>query len=49
MRNWTQGEDGRVTLSDGAGLVVLTLVRKKGLAYEALEPAGAGVALQMLP
>ncbi len=49
VRNWTQGEDGRVTLSDGAGLVVLTLVRKKGLAYEALEPAGAGVALQMLP
>nr|WP_145959185.1 hypothetical protein [Rhizobium sp. ACO-34A] len=49
VRSWAQDEDGSVTLANGAGQPVLTLLRKKGLVYETVKPAGAGVALQMLP
>ncbi|MGX5664578.1 hypothetical protein G6N76_00675 [Rhizobium daejeonense] len=49
IRSWAQEEDGSVTLANGAGQPVLTLTRKKGLVYETVRPAGAGIALQMLP
>lgn len=49
VRSWSQDEGGSVTLANGSGQPVLTLARKKGLAYEAVKPARAGVALQMLP
>lgn len=49
VRSWAQDENGSVTLANGAGQPVLTLVRKKGLAYETVNPAGAGIALRMLP
>ncbi|PZU89152.1 MAG: hypothetical protein DI528_02825 [Shinella sp.] len=48
IRSWAQEEDGTVTLANGTGQPVLTLARKKGLVYEAVKPAGAGIALQML-
>jgi hypothetical protein len=49
VENWTQNEDGSVTLSNGNGAAVLTLVRSKNFSYEVSRPAGADIALLMLP
>ncbi|MDH4441406.1 MAG: hypothetical protein QE284_13585 [Rhizobium sp.] len=47
--NWTQNEDGSVTLSTVHGAPVLTLVRGKSFSYEAADPVEADLALLMLP
>jgi len=47
--NWTQNEDGSVTISDAAGAIVLTLERGRHFSYEATEANGGNLALLMLP
>ena len=47
--NWTQNEDGSVTLSTVHGAPVLTLVRGKSFSYETADPVEADLALLMLP
>ena len=47
--NWTQNEDGSVTISDAGGATVLTLVRGRHFSYEATDAADADLALLMLP
>ncbi|TPP06519.1 hypothetical protein [Rhizobium glycinendophyticum] len=47
--NWTQNEDGSVTLSTVHGAPVLTLVRGKSFSYEVADPAEADLALLMVP
>jgi hypothetical protein len=47
--NWTQNEDGSVTLSTTHGAPVLTLVRGKSFSYEVADPVEADLALLMLP
>lgn len=47
--NWTQNEDGSVTITDSGGATVLTLVRGKHFSYEAPEVGGGDLALLMLP
>ncbi|UJW74683.1 hypothetical protein [Rhizobium sp. SL42] len=49
VENWTQNDDGTVTLTNGNGALVLTLVRSKSFSYEVADPAGADIALLMLP
>ncbi len=49
VENWTQNDDGSVTLSNGNGALVLTLVRSKSFSYEVADPAGVDIALLMLP
>lgn len=49
VENWTQNDDGTVTLSNGNGALVLTLVRSKSFSYEVADPAGVDIALLMLP
>lgn len=48
-RNWTQNEDGSVTISDPGGATVLTLVRGRHFSYEATDAPDADLALLMLP
>lgn len=48
-RTWTENEDGSVTLSDGAGKALITLVRGKSFSYEMADPREADLALLMLP
>lgn len=47
--NWTQNEDGSVSISDANGAVLLTLVRGRHFSYEAADAPGADLALLMLP
>jgi hypothetical protein len=47
--NWTQNEDGSVTLSTLHGAPVLTLVRGKSFSYEVADPVDADLALLMVP
>lgn len=47
--NWTQNEDGSVTLSTVHGATVLTLVRGKSFSYEVADPVEADLALLMVP
>jgi hypothetical protein len=47
--NWTQNEDGSVTISDPRGATVLTLVRGRHFSYEAMDAPDADLALLMLP
>ncbi|PYB73025.1 hypothetical protein [Rhizobium wuzhouense] len=47
--NWTQNEDGSVTLSTVHGAPVLTLIRGKSFSYEVADPAEADLALLMVP
>jgi hypothetical protein len=47
--NWTQNEDGSVTISDATGATVLTLVRGQHFSYEATDAPDADLALLMLP
>jgi hypothetical protein len=47
--NWTQNEDGSVTLSTVHGAPVLTLVRGKSFSYEVADPIEADLALLMVP
>lgn len=47
--NWTQNEDGSVSISDANGAVLLTLVRGRHFSYEAADVPGADLALLMLP
>lgn len=49
VENWTQNDDGSVTLSNGNGALVLTLVRSRSFSYEVADPAGVDIALLMLP
>lgn len=43
-RNWTQNEDGTVTLTDTSGEAILTLGLGDGVDFESLEPANAVLA-----
>lgn len=45
IRNWTDNGDGTIDLTDSHGEQVLTLGLGDGVAYEALEPADASIAL----
>lgn len=47
--NWTQNEDGSVSISDANGAILLTLVRGRHFSYEAADARGADLALLMLP
>jgi hypothetical protein len=47
--NWTQNEDGSVTITDRHGATVLALVRGRHFSYEAAEASADDVALLMLP
>lgn len=47
--NWTQNEDGSVTLSTVHGESVLILVRGKSFSYEVADPIEADLALLMVP
>lgn len=47
--NWTQNEDGSVTITDGHGATVLALVRGRHFSYEAAEASADDLALLMLP
>jgi hypothetical protein len=47
--NWTQNEDGSVTISDGTGATVLMLVRGRHFSYEVADADGGDLALLMLP
>ncbi|MCC8932524.1 MULTISPECIES: hypothetical protein [Rhizobiaceae] len=47
--NWTQNEDGSVSISDANGATLLTLVRGRHFSYEASDAPGADLALLMLP
>ncbi|MGL4197390.1 MAG: hypothetical protein ACRCSX_06485 [Allorhizobium sp.] len=47
--NWTQNEDGSVTITDAAGATILTLVRGRHFSYEAPNTDGGDLALLMLP
>lgn len=47
--NWTQNEDGSVSISDANGAVLLTLVRGRHFSYEAVDAPGTDLALLMLP
>ncbi len=47
--NWTQNEDGSVSISDANGATLLTLVRSRHFSYEASDAPGADLALLMLP
>jgi hypothetical protein len=47
--NWTQNEDGSVTISDAGGMPLLTLVRGERFSYEATDVPDADLALLMLP
>ncbi|MGV3552240.1 hypothetical protein [Rhizobium sp.] len=45
VRNWTDNGDGTVALTDSSGEQVLTLGLGDGVAYEAVEPSDASIAL----
>lgn len=45
VRNWTDNGDGTVDLTDSSGEQVLTLGLGDGVAYEAVEPSDASIAL----
>lgn len=50
VENWTQNEDGSVTLSSGHGAVILTLVvGRHGFAYESADSNGADLTWLMIP
>lgn len=45
VRNWTDNGDGTIDLTDSRGEQVLTLGLGDGVAYEAVEPSDASIAL----
>ena len=47
--NWTQNEDGTVTITSNSGHVVLTLAPGAGFSYESLDNPDADLAWIMLP
>ncbi|MGV8936450.1 MAG: hypothetical protein ACOH2J_04960 [Allorhizobium sp.] len=50
VENWTQNEDGSVTLSSGHGAVILTLVvGRHGFAYESADGNGDDLTWLMIP